>query len=632
MPSRHSTGRLSTYEALPAPTVQKTFPNRRRSVKQRLSLPKLPKKQSTLTQLEFACKREDIIEAKPFSSQEEDEEVRPKKRRRTTNFGKREADQSTMTQFQRGDLPSLGRSSTSFKSHGAGFQIWQDSDTESLANVVWQPWSQEKQEMPWPRGNGNRTESSVSAPEIPETSQPATVSSPRADSGVDLTACRSASKVRTPCKPCVKVEIPSSVTPSTAKSSIRKPKYQGDVQRSPLAERSRNVRALGPPPMTWTFSTESEKVTPATCEVISNDAANPCLPSALPRDALNPPQKHTRSTSVAGPRELTRTSTIQDSEGEYTSITSPRQSRLLARNITISDSVEGDAEDIIAIAEDKAKQTRKLQRTATVRDSQHEGFTLDSEDSAYALNLERDTHPAAFDPANSALDRDASRYMWTQTQALQTGVGEPIQEDDSDDDDEEDDLDRGCASRPNAKDTARFYGPSQVPEDAARQHSSPATLPVIHMAANPRGIDAASANLPHESGLNSHQSAHQQISLPSSPPAPCPSQVSTIVPTQSSPPRPKSRDTTNPTSPLPFSTLVSTPAKSYSVWLGSSSPIPLPPWSSPFGSERQAMEMLGGDGKKRNSDRDRALVDFSLPPPPPLWSSSRTAELDSSGR
>ncbi|KAF2857875.1 hypothetical protein K470DRAFT_260363 [Piedraia hortae CBS 480.64] len=87
-----------------------------------------------------------------------------------------------------------------------------------------------------------------------------------------------------------------------------------------------------------------------------------------------------------------------------------------------------------------------------------------------------------------------------------------------------------------------------------------------------------------------------------------PSQQSTVIPTQSSPPVPKPSQK-NAASSSPYHT----PRKPHlqdSVFK-SSSPLPAPPWSSP------PTAISDKSGKIRET-----LEDFSLPPPPPLSSSS----------
>lgn len=135
--------------------------------------------------------------------------------------------------------------------------------------------------------------------------------------------------------------------------------------------------------------------------------------------------------------------------------------------------------------------------------------------------------------------------------------------------------------------------------------------------------------------------------IPSSPPPLRPSQVSTVAGTQLSPSRLK--DTQRPppftlTSPrarlqpdlIPSSSKPSSPTapaspnskQPFSQWPETfpSSPLPLPPWSSPpRPHETQASKARSQTQTRgaRGSIGVGSLADFSLPPPPPMSSSSR---------
>ncbi|KAK5724361.1 hypothetical protein LTR15_004406 [Elasticomyces elasticus] len=114
----------------------------------------------------------------------------------------------------------------------------------------------------------------------------------------------------------------------------------------------------------------------------------------------------------------------------------------------------------------------------------------------------------------------------------------------------------------------------------------------------------------------------------SSPPAIRPSQVSTVGPTQLSPIRPGSRN--GPSTETQWS-LHSPPKFTQSRWQHqeetlSSSPLALPPWTSP--ERRRFADMGVGKGKGKQTVMGSMggyslgeLEDFSLPPPPPISSS-----------
>jgi len=69
----------------------------------------------------------------------------------------------------------------------------------------------------------------------------------------------------------------------------------------------------------------------------------------------------------------------------------------------------------------------------------------------------------------------------------------------------------------------------------------------------------------------------------------------------------------------------SSPPKLFSAPLDilSSSPLPLPPSSLGFGHEASNTEKADQAGKSRSDNSLGSIVDFSLPPPPPLSSARR---------
>jgi hypothetical protein len=150
----------------------------------------------------------------------------------------------------------------------------------------------------------------------------------------------------------------------------------------------------------------------------------------------------------------------------------------------------------------------------------------------------------------------------------------------------------------------------------------------------------------HQETLAEDTSAANTL-VPSSPPPVRISQVSTVVPTQpsmalapSSPQRKtKAEPFSIPPSPRRRSagtglSFLTSPQKTNSLWQPeslSSSPLPLPPWTSPHkrdnGDGDQWQRIIEDIGSYPRMD---SLADFSLPPPPPLSSSRRQTPASSS--
>ena len=135
----------------------------------------------------------------------------------------------------------------------------------------------------------------------------------------------------------------------------------------------------------------------------------------------------------------------------------------------------------------------------------------------------------------------------------------------------------------------------------------------------------------YESG--DHASKEEVLILSSSPPL-RPSQVSTFVPTQASVRQTATQteniDSARPANDLlePATVPISPYKPTHHLEALSSSPFPLPPWSSPQ-KVRTQNETNRGSSPHRSSQLAK-LVDYSLPPPPMLHSSHRGTPASSS--
>lgn len=353
------------------------------------------------------------------------------------------------------------------------------------------------------------------------------------------------------------------------------------------------------------------------------------------------------------PRTLTRTTTVQDSQLE--DMPPPTQllpSCKLKRTTTVQDSQSDDLS--------LAPAPRTLKRTATVQDSQSEDLDKssdiyrstsrsssiqqrleddDNDDGPYEGTATYDQGPYTYDPVSAALDRDAARFGWTQTQAPVTRVANSVA---NSEDEEDDDLDQGIV--PPSEDEEEVMvlpQPTAGPSQELGEDSDPLALapeePLSEAASKPGNAEPEITAEP--TGVLSEQEAPSE-SPPSSPPTLRPSQVSTVVPTQMSPrqrtQRVKLEEYSPPTSP-PAPVSHSPNARTQKTARPhlhprtqelqcSSSPLPFPPWSSPGRRRWAALESepFGQSPGGVNNAREALenLSDFSLPPPPPLSSSA----------
>ena len=343
-----------------------------------------------------------------------------------------------------------------------------------------------------------------------------------------------------------------------------------------------------------------------------------------------------------GPSKPTTAKEIAQSESKANDDAGPcgRPPRKLQRVNTVADSQIDDGGTLVVV--DSAEHfDRPLQRVISVQHSEYD----DNEELMSAADLAtigagsvgdldyrsqyfNDYHQSTFDPACSALDRDAARFGRTQTQP------QPQRVDDSDVDETHDDPDQGY--QPEDEDHALQRSPDQPPEKIAPSYITPEEQSQRHLETRPdysprKGIRTASQERDDSAYESGDPTKRGEIDVPSSPPQLRPSQVSTVMPTQLSQPQHAQQIFQSPrkTQTQPF-TLPSSPHYSHLVMSGtfSSSPLPAPPWSSP--SRAHAAQRSKQASRLERPDQLDILTDFSLPPPPSLSSSRRQTPASSS--
>ena len=621
--------------------------------------------QSTLTQIDFVSTPSATKEIISISSDDDFEEPRPKKKPRKSKLGEKERGQSTLTQFDRDKI--FGKRIRQSEVDEDGFHIWDDYISDHGREDAAEKQDERGSELPWFRQDNNDIDNQEVQPEIPETSQVEAYHPSRVacENGRNVQATQKPAHLQTPRRVRF-TEVPSSQTPPSTKLSIQSPTRNVDAQRSPLKERSTNVQATAPSPRSPESQNISmrmlEKVRLATRKVPLNDTTvHPSPPMKVAPDHVENEQDGVAPLRAA-PRSLRRVSTIQDSQAEEPDASGTTASRApvkstptLERITTVQDSQADDLDVSSEGAVQSPSKPRTLKRTTTIQDSQYDDVELLTDDDGHGYQASHDSDDedeveydneddlqATFDPANSALDRDAARFKWTQTQQKVAMVDE--QKEDSETDDE--DLDRGC--RPSG---ANYIIPaSDEPSQELGEPSDPTSVPPVLAQAQPKPKNVSevfsqkvNAHRPssrddsvYESGDVVHR---EEIEIPSSPPPapPRPSQFSTVVPTQISQQWPLSRAMEVLRSPqksnatqsfaVPSSPQKSGPRPPESL---QSSPLPLPPWSSPVkhgdANERSCGRRMASKGKSQFKN----LVDYSLPPPPPMSSSGRQTPVSSS--
>lgn len=463
----------------------------------------------------------------------------------------------------------------------------------------------------------------------------------------------------TPKKALRHLEIPSSQSPPSIKLSSKCSQKSGQIytdqtspskrantpRRSPLKEKNPNIA-----PPRW--QSETQESQNPTMKMLQQVRMRTKLGKA-PRheEAPMPPPKRPQSrvlveaTQQGGqpaeieppPRKLRRVATVQDSQAEDESLATQAAPSKLSRISTIQDS---QPEDL-----DLSSQLyRSISSREDIKDLESQAYNDE-----YDYNEYDDPGPHTFDPVSAALDRDAARYAWTQTQAP-TGATQrtktQVADSEAESDDDDDDLDRGIVPDSNSEDEIILL-PNPTKEPSQELCSED------FLAGQEQDREYGKARSPtHNQPANPEKNSSRgpSTSPPSSPPPLRPSQVSTIMPTQASPqqqhqhqqhnnshpksqphPNPNHRPSSPPPSPpRPSSAIAAArnprPAPATQALTISSSPLPLPPWSSSGEGVTGPGLDVGSLKQERGGARDElnldTLVDFSLPPPPPLGGSS----------
>lgn len=567
-----------------------------------------------------------------MSSDDEFEDPRPKKRRKS-RFDEKEAGQSTLTQFDR-DFSTRKAPRQEYELDEDGFQIWQDSDVEQAAVEAAERRSSGRRTLPWLRDPIENEQNRE--PEIPETSQLDVVPITQAPGENTVPGAAVSTKLQTPRKVRFQ-EVPSSQTPPSTVESLEM--VVKNPALSPLKEKSANLQPthglVHRSPESQNISIKMlERVRFQTKKIPLNDVTKLNLSRKGDQAVHENPDALPMPKSATPTRLLTKTSTIADSQSEDASL-----SRVSSLESTITQQQIS--------TEPLAQRQRTLQRVSTVQDSQFddEDFLPESngtadpgpedlqliEESQFPME---DTQHGYFDPANSALDRDALRFRWTQTQHQLSNINE----EDSDAETDDGDLDRAFGDHAAARNSI----PSLEAPDREAAKPSPLTVQEVNATNPPPSATKPSAlpriQRPDSRDDRAYESAdhanHEEVLVLSSSPPPRPSQVSTVVPTQASVQELSARKE--------GATLVTQRAEMFELSVDpisphkpfrppeslSSSPFPLPPWSSPQ-KARSTEQLRDEDGSPLRSSQLAVLVDYSLPPPPTLSSSGRQTPMSS---
>ncbi|KAI7487061.1 hypothetical protein KC351_g2911 [Hortaea werneckii] len=727
------------YKAFAAAPRQKKFPiDRRATVRRRTpALPPKTESQASFTQQypHWLTPIEHHPERLQEAETDDDsyEEPRPKKRRKKSE---RERGQATYTQMTKA---ILGRQPTPKVAVGAdGWQVPDSSKTGSdgsghedvgrmeaikqrqrarnaggIQCTDWTPRNDDSGYETRVDGSGELCQHNFTSP-----SQPVVPSTPP-----------TAIKLQTPRRQRFSkdAEIPSSQSPASGKllSTQRTQRFR-NLERSPLKERNVNV----PSPANRTRGSQKRKAQGSPLKMTDaeikqeSQRISPVRFKLAPRLLASVGEGETRRSAVTRQVDGDGCRKVQDKTmmADREAMPNGRFSTASKRTKIVQDSQYEDLDlsDAEFDFRDDDEEGVNSTRQESYRD---DSFSVEEfgEENEYS---DRDDIQLTYDPAWSALDRDAARFCQPPTQ-MQTqinlephvsnstttiedlehessfgdtsGVAEriPSQELGSDnlqgiqnedqpndrdletdkqsraetvpprsqnrmlrkyvsnstcaDDDEDVDLEEDLDGFPNR---SQELGSSDL-EDGLKVLSSQQA----EKRRSPEPPDFAAQSKPqtppselparteqHRPPISDDDNEHR---IPSSPPPLRPSQISTVAGTQLSPPRLK--DTQRPppltlASPRvrPQPDLVTSSSKPssptapaspnnkqlFSQWPETfpSSPLPLPPWSSPprphetqASKARSQTQMRG----RRGSIGLGSLADFSLPPPPPMSSSSR---------
>lgn len=410
-----------------------------------------------------------------------------------------------------------------------------------------------------------------------------------------------------------------SKSPSTSPSKLK------GLRRTPLTEKSVNVI-----PPRW--QPEIQESQNPTMKMLQQVRMRTRLGSALlHEEAPMPPPKsrpqrqaaaessrsdETSASKQPPPRKLQRTTTVQDSQASDENIMTQMPPARLTRTVTVQDSQHEELDLSSQLYRSMSSRENLRVLDTQVGNEPHDEY--EDEEDENESEEEEEEYPHTYDPVSAALERDAARYAWTQTQAPRT-QHKRTQVVDSEDDSDDDDLDRGIVPDSESEDEIILL-PSPTRRDGPSQELCSEDLVAPNSETNeqtPRPRVAAQKQ--------------PSPSPPSSPPPLRPSQVSTVMPTQSSPrftvpaELVEVEEYSPPTSPptMPKPSLIKKPQFQDTQALTiSSSPLPLPPWSSSGEVDLGFNTMSKSERPENGGNELASLVDFSLPPPPPLGMSS----------
>jgi hypothetical protein len=658
---------------------QKTFAHRRHISKPRSSLGSdKEKRQSSLTQLDFVStpRTNDVICIASDDEEEEGDDFateQPMKRRRVSAKG---SDGDDWTPKMSGKKSSEKRSSAKAKKK-AGLERGQQTMTQiDFVSSAQQPHIEDEIEDDEEAGLEDKQDASSRKGGLRRTlpwlnEEPDDVNYVPQSPVTDSNSKSMASTVHpqpnlalhsiatydftTPKKIARHLEIPSSQSPPSIKLSSKKsqrtqrhllgqkspsrspsksPSKLNIMWRSPLQERPTNIG-----PLKWQAETqESQNPTMKMLQQVRmrTKMGGPLLHEEAPMPPPKKPLRHGKldksqanripDTRLAPARTLKRTTTVQDSQASDENIMTQAPALGLHRTTTVQDSQHEDLD-----MSSQLYRSLSSRENLRIMDSQANNDDNDYNEPDY----EEEDYPQTYDPVSAALDRDAARYAWTQTQAPRTQHTARNHIADSEDETDEDDLDRGIIPDSDSEDEVILLPSASKQGGRARSQE----LCSDDLVVPPLQPSDGTANQPEA------QSQKKEIndSPPSSPPL-RPSQVSTIMPTQSSP---RHRQNSNkystdqvaggkdeeaqefspPTSPDRERRIKVTQVKDTQALTISSSPLPLPPWSSSGEVDLGLYTLPKGEGKEDSGNYSTnnelaSLVDFSLPPPPPLGMSS----------
>lgn len=621
---------------------------------------------------------------------DDDYQERPAKRRKwsatpsakkgkKTKLGEREAGQSSFTQV---DYLSRMKAPRRSDMDADGFQMWQDSETEEdvLEDA---PYTSRDARFGAP-STTSADDSEDMVPEIAESSQNGLEQDSQGDAR-EKQPDGMATRLRTPQKVRF-VEVPSSQTPPGTKQTAQRLRpRQPSISRSPLKEKPANATS----PLSKLRSPASQDMSMKMLERTRfanqkarrvNASAENGIDQDLERCAAEASDDFSLRTCPMPPppsRHLRRTTTVQDSQAEDVEAlgSTVDDAGDLEPAGTIPDSQRASSNEAIVEDSQYQRPPRKLKRVATVQDSQIDEDDIEHDvdmasrtqcnyldEMAHDLDedLRSECYPdGTYDPAVSALDRDADRFSWAHTQHFSTLVDE-----DAETEDEEiaHVHEREAVQLPDTippGPSQELGGALDVSSLAKEKFAPPSSSDYVVSAGEDfdavqverrddsayesgdqvtvaKAVEITSSRTPRE-----ETATREEARIPSSPPLLRASQVSTVVPTQASvalraasPQRPvKPEPVSQPPPPgrhgqtQAFGVFTS-PYMPSSLWQPeslSSSPLPLPPWTSP-----QAHGTLDHGADFGIETQLDSLADFSLPPPPPMSSSRRQTPASSS--